>query len=292
MRRTLIAAVLFGFAASALAQDKVTFGRKYEPGTYVTTIKTKSDQQLPGPKEAKVATDMTMTMEMTVDKPADKGQKLHMTFRRIQMKMSAPQEMSYDSANADENDNNPMGAQFKEFLDKTIDVTKDEKGATTKIESAGGKGLEGMFKGAMGNDTQLPDKAVAVGDHWDTTVKQDIPMVGAADMKMTSTLRKIEKAGERQVAVVDIEGAMETAKGDKTGEDAPKMKIDMKLKGTMKVDVASGRPLESKMDMDMDLTMPMPGGDKTATMSVKNKTNVEMTCKEGKYEAPKTTAKE
>jgi hypothetical protein len=297
-RSTLIAAVLLGFAASALAQEKVTFGRNYEPGTYVTNVKIKSDQQISGPSETKMGSDMAMTMEMTVDKATDKGQMFHLMFRRFQMKVTGPQEISYDSAQAGENDNNPISAKFKELLDKKIDVTLDDKGALSKIEGLEMPGLDNMVKSSLGIDTRhLPDKAVAVGDHWDTTVKQDIPMIGAVNLKMTSTLRKVEKSDSRQVAVVDVEGRME--KADKTGkpagDDADKSsKIDMKLKGTMKVDVASGRPLESKIDMDMDVSMsvPAPGQEKPVSMSLKNKSNVDMTTKEGKYEAPKTTPQE
>src|SRR5664280_869841 len=214
-RSTLIAAVLFGFAASALAQEKVTFGRSYEPGTYVTSIKIKSDQQVSGPSEAKMGSDLAMAVEITVDKVTDKGQMFHVVFRRFQMKVTGPQEMFYDSAGADENENNPMSAKFKQFIDKKIDVTMDEKGALNKIEGLETPGLENMVKSSLGLDTRhLPDKAVAVGDHWDTTVKQDIPMVGATNLKMTSTLRKIETVGSRQVAVVDVEGRLE--KADKT----------------------------------------------------------------------------
>jgi hypothetical protein len=295
-RTTVIAAVLMGLAASALAQDKVTFGRSYEPGTYVTNVKIKSDQNISGPNEAKMNSDLGMAVEMTVDKATDKGQMFHVTFRRFQMKVTGPQEMSYDSAAADDNDNNPMGAKFKQFIDKKIDVTMDEKGAVTKIEGPETPGLENMVKSALGLDTRhLPDKAVAVGDHWDTTVKQEMPMIGATNLKTTSTLRKIETVGSRQVAVIDIEGSLEKAKTEKpAGDDAAKTpKLEMKLKGTMKVDVASGRPIESKMDTDMDMIMTMPaqGQEKPTSMSIKSKSNIDMTTKEGKYEASKAAPK-
>lgn len=295
-RCTLIAAVLLGFAASALAQDKVTFGRNYEPGTYVTSVKIKSDQQISGSNETKMASDMAMAVEMTADKATDKGQKLHVTFRRFQLKVTGgPKEMSYDSAAADENENNPISARFKQFVDKKIDVTLDEKGAVAKVEGADTPGLDNMVKSALGLDTcHLPDKTVTVGDHWDTTIKQEIPMVGATNLKMTSTLRKVETAGSRQVAVVDVEGSMEKAKSEKPADDdaAKSSKIEMKLKGTLKVDIASGRLLDSKIDTDMDISMTMPAADKPVTTSIKSKSNIDLTTKEGKYEATKATPQE
>jgi hypothetical protein len=286
LRTILTAAVLFGFTLSALAEDKVTFSPKKEAGTFVTITKVKSDQQISGPQEAKITTDMTMTLETVVEKATDEGQKIHVTYKRVQMKASGgPQarEMSYDSAAEDEEGSNPMAAAFKQILGKKIDVTLDNKGAVTKVEGAGmvEKSVKEMFT------QNLPDKPIAVGEHWENTMKQDMPGGKPLNVKLTSTLRKVDNVGGHKVAVIDIEGKgtkeAATSKNSEEGEAPAPGKMVMDMKGTIKLDLVTGQSVESEVTVNADMDM--------GVMTIKSKSVINTATKEGKYEAPKKVEK-
>ena len=310
MRRNILtAAVLLCTALFAHAQDKVSFQFKYVPGTYVTTVKMQSDQQITGPQQMNQKMTMTMAMEMVVDKPTATGQQLHITYRRIQQAVKGgPVEMSYDSADKAEktDEKNPL-AVLGGLVDAAIDVTLDADGKVTKVKGMNeiwdkmaqdNPAAAGQMKKSMGEKMlteqlsqsarQLPTKPVAVGDSWDYSQKQDLPMGGTLDMKTTCTLKKIEQSGDHKVAVIDMTGGTAKVNADtekKPADDATaqKLKMDLQQTGTMKVNIATGQTEESNVLQDMSMNMAM--GE--MTMSVKGKTKISTTMKEGKYQAPK-----
>ena len=306
MKRSLLSvSLLLCVACSALAQDKITLKLKYLPGTYVTTMKTSQEQQITGPQKITQTVSMTMVMEMTVDKASDNGQQIHVTYKRIaQAIKGGPVEMAYDSADKKGGDEkNPM-AILGNMVDAAIDVTLDADGKVTKVKgmneifdkmakdnpmmgdqmkkSMGDKTVTEMFDGARRN---LPDKPVAVGDKWECTQKVDSPMGGAMDIKTVYTLKKIESADGHKVAIIDVAGgtSVKDAGDKKPDDDATKPKLDIQQTGTMKVNVETGQATESNIDQDMSMDMKV--GD--TTMSVKSKGKINMTTKEGKYEAAK-----
>jgi hypothetical protein len=316
MRRNLVTtAVLLCLALPAFAQEKVSLQLKYVPGTYVTTTKMSSEQQITGPQQMNQTMTMTMVREMVVDKPTANGQQLHILYRRIQQSVKGgPMEMSYDSADKAEkgDEKNPL-AVMGGLVNAPIDVTLDAGGKVAKVKGINeiwdkmaqdSPAVAGQLKKSMGEKMlteeisqsarQLPSKPVAPGDSWEVSQKQDLPTGGTMDLKMTCTLKKIEEAGGHKVAVIEMTGGTAKPKPDDTEKkpdgDAPAktMTMDLQQTGTMKINVATGQTEES--DIVQDTTMNMVVGD--MKMNVKGKSKINTTVKEGKYQQPKEGDKE
>lgn len=280
-RSLLTAAVVFAFAASALA-EQVEFPKKKSPGTYLNVTKMKSDQEFSGPQSGKMTMNVTTTTEMTVEKATDEGQKAQVTVKRVQMDASvAEKDLTFDSA-TDDPSGNPMAKGVAQLVDKSVDVTMDKNGAVTKME--GGAGVQKAAKEMLSQN--VPDKPVAVGDKWEKTTKQDMPG-GPMNIKTTCTLRKVETAGGHKVAVIDIDGkgSKEAAKPKEGAEgQAPTAgKMEMTMKGWAKIDLTTGQNVESEMTVNADIDM--------GIMAIKTKSVMNSTTKEGKYVAPKKDAK-
>ena len=185
LSKVLSITVLLVVAAAASAEDKITFGSKYEPGSYVTTIKSQGENsQVYGSQEKKMSSEVTLTCEIVAEKPAEHGQALAVVFRRVQTRLSpsGSPERSFDSALSSEENNGSEDYEHKQLramLDKKTDVSLDEKGSIEKMavpEDWKNKGMETSVKVALGMDVFfLPDKAVGVGDHWEHAVKGKNP---------------------------------------------------------------------------------------------------------------------
>ena len=173
------------------------------------------------------------------------------------------------------------------MLDKKTDVSLDEKGSIEKMavpEDWKNKGMETSVKVALGMDVFfLPDKAVGVGDHWEHAVKGKNPTLIASSLKLTYTLREVETIHGRKQAVVDFESSLEKA-NDNPGKQFNLTKYEESLKGTAKVDVATGRVVECHTTAQTNIELT----EKENKMTVKRSNVIDVSSKEGKYQAPAT----
>lgn len=319
MRRTIWTVLVVAVVSSSAfaGEEKIMLKQKYPPGTYVMTMTTDMKQEVPmGPRGAmQQDIKMLMVMELVAEPPGDdKSQKLHMTYKRIKMSMTGMAAMSYDSASTQEQPNPMFGSMFKGLIDAQIDVTLGPDGKVTdvagmdKIWDAIVKANPGaapmldqvkkqfgkdMFSQMFsGMDAMLPTGPIVRGHTWATQKKQNLPMIGAVDLKQTFKLKEIRKTPAGRVAIIDFTGKMTTDESKPIAEN-PAMpvkfgKIQIDQTGTMKLNAETGMMTDVTMNQNMHMEMVIPTGPEgqEMNMAIKQQGTVNMTVTPGKYKPP------
>ena len=123
----------------------------------------------------------------------------------------------------------------------------------------------------------LPEKEVKVGDTWNATLRDKLPMIGTLVREMKCTLKGVDKKDGRTLATVEFEGKI-SSEPAKEGAGATPMnaKIDSgETKGTFEFDADGGEFVRSEHDTKMNVTMTMGGaaaaGDGQGAMKLAQK---------------------
>lgn len=219
---TLGAALLISaqltYAQSGLNLKK---GAKYQ---VETKAKTSTVMDMQG-QAMEVSIDANTTMEVEVRDNKNNNYQLANKIVAIAMTMSQMgQEMSFDSKNPDDF-NGPMGAAFKDVINREIDVEIDKSGKIVQVEklendalAAASAEFEASGYGAKNVFLALP-KDVSVGKTW--TEKMD------ADGSVSNTTYKV-KSVSGNLVTLEMSGDMTV---NKTIENMG-MEITNNSKGT------------------------------------------------------------
>lgn len=110
----------------------------------------------------------------------------------------------------------------------------------------------------------LPEKPVAVGGTWTSTVTSPSPMGGRATVNSRNTLKAVRQAGSRQIAEITTTGTVKG--GGMSGT----------TRGTFTIDMADGMVVSYRVTTNMSVTM--PAGNASGQQAAKPQTmNIPMT---------------
>jgi hypothetical protein len=255
--------------------------------------------------------DQTMTQVFRVvveDVAADGTTTVQQTLESFRMEMNTPMgKTTYDSASADTAEN-PSTASYKRIFSAIVGepftLVLSPTGSILKLEGfsrirekmfsalpqdAAGVAVANALKATFNDDDQtighwfLPfsDRAVKVGDTWNTQATGGVAMFGSFTTSMAATLKAIEGIGADQVARI---ATQMTIKRDPTESAKNPMGLSMQIgdstgEGEILFDITKGRLLQSTTRRTMPMTMSGPGPDGTPmTMksNVKSATTVEL----------------
>lgn len=248
------------------AQEKHTLRFQFVQGT-TTWMLLNQEMQMHmnmGGQDVNTTMSMQMWSEMKVLEVKDGVGTVETTFRRVKVLSENPMmQVDYDS---DVKDSDPgqfeslsemIGKGSKVKIDasgKVLDMTMDE-GLDEEMKTAG-MDLKQMFQQGI---TVLPAEAIAIGDSWASEL--EMPMGQMGKMKAVTTNKL--KAVEGTIITLEQDIKMDTASVKMPGG----MKMDVtKSKGSNKIDLKTGSPVEMVMDMEMDMVM---GEQMTTKMVIK-----------------------
>jgi hypothetical protein len=327
MRKGLwMAGCLMVLATMVAGQDeKITLKARYDPGTYVMTMKMDIGGTTTMPEGQSMAhkIKMTIALEMEVgEKDANGLQTFRTMYKRVAQSVETNgMVMAYDSAEPQAG--NPMLAKvYTPMLEHPLVIKMD---ANNKVVSVSGmdemwdamiaenpqmaqmaKGMKEQF----GNDSiaqmvdwagkMMPSGPVAVGNSWETNQEEPLPGLGQVELKRKCTLKEIKSIPMGKVAVIayTFHAEKDEAKGPDTGAAMEMTFNNIKLSqtGTMEMLVDSGMPLsyqgDRKMSMDMSMKSNKTSGGTTQpagmSMTTQQSGKIEMTVRKGKYVPPAT----
>jgi hypothetical protein len=154
---------------------------------------------------------------------------------------------------------------YDKFLDALADGDDEKKKLMKSLMP------EAMIRRSFDQTFQFaPNRAVAVGDAWDSVNKVPLGALGALDVKYACKLEGVKG----DVATVAIKGEMEFKGGGGEGLPFKINKIDLKsdrVAGSYQFDTKAGRPVGSKMELEMGGTLSIEAGGMTADMKMKQK---------------------
>jgi len=297
MKRTSLAALVFVFGLSALAQDGKTelrYGlRKGEKFSLSLShgLSVKLDK-VPEILQGVVSEDpISVKFEGVVDLEVteigeDGGARLTGTWRTAKAKghiMVNDIDFDYDVKKGDakpakkEQPDDPALQGFGDLQDQLgkmvrsqLKLSADKFGKVTVVEGSGKLGeIESAFRSLNGLMGPLPKDAVGKGDTWKDEVKLGMPGVGGTvDIKIRAENRidSVEKIDGKDVFVIKSKFAVGKLPGEK--EDAPAAGIEVKIKtegegeGRTLFSVSEGRASKSQSNLRVKVsaTIPNPGG--------------------------------
>jgi hypothetical protein len=249
---------------------------------------------------------MEFTYDMLVKyRDANQNTEMISTFKKVRFQSkSGAMEISFDSENPSAANTDMYSTMFSKIfggiVGKTVTILVNEKGevvslkgmnevVNSMIANAGLDSLPGADQILENFRTQysdekfkstfesmfriLPEKDVAVGDTWDITSRTDLMNTGM-ELK---TKYKLDEINSKH-AVVSLSSDI-NSDTDKVTQPMPG--VDMKMngtqKGTMKIDLATGLPIQSEIlqditantkSMGMEIPMKIKG---TITITSKEK---------------------
>jgi hypothetical protein len=259
------------------SSDKVELKLNFQPGdAYLYTITT--DQTINSMGLANVKMNFTMEMKYELLSKEDSIQKLGVTYSHLAMQGSSPMgKMSYDS---DHPDANPKISEMGKMVGKTFYVYLNPDGTLKKVEGLSALmdttlGREAMkmpvsdssFTMMMQNAFDLyPGKPVAVGESWERNTTMGISSF-KFNMKSTYTLQSV-KDGIADISVNSDLKLPETIMNKMNQQKGFEMKMEMdgRQKGSMKVDIVTGRIISGETTQDIEGKMKMGGQDMLMTI--------------------------
>jgi hypothetical protein len=244
-----------------------------------------------------VNSNVHQVMDMTWDVQGvnDQGEAvIQESFDRVQMKMTGPMAVDYDSAK--DAPATGLAAQFapmfKAMTKSPFEVTMTARGEIKDVKvpqevldalktSAGATQMgdlatpEGFQKMIMQGSFTLPEKAPEKGEHWSTNVSLNNPVGGKQTVETAYTYDGTKDVNGATMAVFRPEITM-------TFEGTPQMKMtvkDQKSDGELLFNVKEGR-LDS-MQLKHDVTMEVNVANQNLQQQINQNIQLKLTPKEG-----------
>jgi hypothetical protein len=243
---------------TAPAPETVTFQLNLKPNTARAqrmVVDVAGTMQMPGNQGSMpVNVRMEASTKFFVDKKNDDGT-YNVRYRIGGIKMSM--------------NGQPMPTGMAESLELKAVLAKD--GRATKVTGLenvpGGMGVDPtqMMRSALMNNIGLPDKPLAVGETWTTTIPMPFDPSGSSNVQVVSKLNSVETVKGQRIA--NIESKMSGPMNMTMQQPVP-MTMTGQMDGTttMRLDAGSGLPIDStgvtKLKMDMTMDNPAGNGEK------------------------------
>jgi len=180
--------------------------------------------------------------------------------------------------------------QLGKMVRMPLKLSADKFGKVTVVEGSGKLGeIESAFRSLNGLMGPLPQKAVSKGDSWKDELKLGMPGVGGTvDIKIRAenSIDSIEKIEGKDFYVIKSKFAVGKLPGEK--DEAPAADIQVKIKtegegeGKTLFSVSEGRASKSQSNLRVKVsaTIPNPGGGED--MDLKAKLTIDTTTSLGK----------
>lgn len=144
----------------------------------------------------------------------------------------------------------PLGPVAQMLSDEPIQVRRSPLGTLEMLSPP--NGISQMLSSSL--MVQLPEGAVKPGDSWDTSAvgATQLPLGGGVpslELKLTHTLKALEKAGGRTLALIDTVGG-----ADLGGQGS------QKFSGSTRFDVTEGSIKSGSYKADVKMKVKMPAG--------------------------------
>jgi hypothetical protein len=291
----------------------VTLKFGYQAGkTYLQTMEMDQVSKIAmGGQEIDQKMKMTMEMSMKVtDVPDSASKSVESEYTRVAMDMNTMgQELTYDSAKADEGTNNPMLAGVGAMVGKSFTMILDENNEIVEVRgleelagAAGGNPMTAeMMKQFLDKDqlgqmmnmwvtASFPEGPVKPGDSWPVDIEWDMAKMGKVGYKGTYELTGYQEHGGHDCAVIEMEAKLnmdftagDEGEDDKAGLGAMMKQLGMKMSGgettgTIYWDNELGwmRGMEMEQVMTMSMTNPQTGEAMEIPMNQKTRMTVEV----------------
>lgn len=264
--------------------ESISLKPKHDPASEIyVEHETDSVQKMSGP-DGKPMEIKSRSVYGVLQKSTARGDKveIEVTIDRMLGFMSFIETMKslYDTDEPDYEEAAPMYKDtFEPLMNMSLKITLDGSGVATAVE--GGEPmrkkladmgeqnfvaktlLEGDF-----TDRQImsvfgelpvilcPDRDVKPGDTWKKVHKDEYPQVGRVFVNYECKLDGIEKAQGRELATVSFSGVITKDPDEKPAKDKRLGKIDGKVSGTAKFDVAQGRFVDIKRETTAKVEVP------------------------------------
>lgn len=285
VRRTVPFLLLPIVASPLFAQDKVApkhllrmtpaVGTK---GDYVQVQEMTNDMAMGG---RNMKTTQTTTIYSTATTKAVEGGKasIDQKYTRITAKADGMMgKVDYDSANEDSSPG--AMARLEDLVDQTLTLVMNDRGKVVETKTSNefpndaiestGIGLEQALAQCV---PEFPEKEIAIGESWTTTMTLPLPQLGEMECKVVNKL--VEVADGK--AKLEQEFEFDTSKLTLP----PGAKLEAKkTTGFTRIDLVSGLPVESVSTMTMNIEANGVGGAMQMTMSSINKLSRAVPAKE------------
>lgn len=261
------------FAAALLAQDPAA--KKYllrmapvagSEGHYVQSSDMHNAMKM-GERTMNMGQSTAMYFTATTKSVEGGKATIEQKYTRVVAKSDNPMgKVDYDSANADSRPG-PM-AQIAEMIDESVTFGMNDRGKVVETKTSEGFPTDAVEKSGVGLEQSLsqcvpefPEKEIAVGESWTTTMALPLPNMG--EMQCTIVNKLVEVTAGR--AKLEQEFQFDTSKLQLPNGAKLEAK---KSTGYTILDLATCLPVDSESTMVMDMTA---GGGMTMAMSVTSK---------------------
>jgi predicted secreted protein len=280
--------------AASLADAEEGLRWKFTKGEKLDYVITQNmDMAMNAGPQGQMNMKMNQTIDMTwqIDKVDENGNAtILQSIDRVQMKMTGPQTMEYDSQSEDA----PVGLAamiaptFDAMTKGKFVVTMTPWGEVTDVQipqemvdalkngpaapAMGDMASADGFKQMISQGTLvLPKEMPAVGSQWTSTMEMKNPMAGQQKVETTYTYEGMKDVGGTTYAAFKPELKMTIA-----GQGQMQMTVkDQKSDGEILFNPEAGRIHSSKLNQDMVMTMKM--GDQAFEQKIHQVVDVQVT---------------
>jgi hypothetical protein len=244
-----------------------------------------------GMADMTIDTLMSQVMKSVVeDVAADGTATIRQVYESVKMEVNSPMSrMSYDSTKKDNASADPTAqSMFSVMIGESFLLVLSPSGEVQKVDGMSGimekvfknlpqdpaaaamlQGMRNSFSDDAMRATmsqgflKFPDRALKVGDSWDSQFTVKNPMIGGITTSVNATLKGFEGSGADQVAKIVMKLTMKPDAG--AGGTNP-MGLEVKMgdgtgEGEMIFNVAKGRQQRAVNRMNTSLTMSGAGPD-------------------------------
>ena len=240
-------------AAPAFAQEKHQLRLRFVSGTVGHfVLEQNMDMSMNmGGQDMGTKMHMEMFMTTTVGKVEGDTAELEQEITRIKVEMNNPMmgKVNYDSAVEDSDPGMLTGIADLVGMKAKLKINDRGKPVDIKVEGEGAEAAMGQvdLKQMVSQSlVMLPDAPVGINETWDSKTKMPMGQMGEMEASVTNKLLSVDKDtfSVEQVMKIDAE-KVEVPGG---------MKIEsMDMKGTSKVDLRTGMPMEMNNEMKMKM---------------------------------------
>jgi Family of unknown function (DUF6263) len=244
-----------------------------------------------GMADMTIDTLMSQVMKSVVeDVAADGTATIRQVYESVKMEVNSPMSrMSYDSTKKDNASADPTAqSMFSVMVGESFLLVLSPSGEVQKVDGmslimekvfknlpqdpAAAAMLQGM-RNSFSDDAmratmsqgflKFPDRALKVGDTWDSQFTVKNPMIGGITTSVNATLKAFEGSGTDQIARIVMKLTM---KADSAAAGTNPMGLELKMgdgtgEGEMVFNVAKGRQQRAVNRMNTSLTMSGSGPD-------------------------------
>lgn len=253
--------------------------------------------QMPNPVEQEIEMGLTYAVDVLTE-TGDGGRELELEFIAQEMDVTVGEQtvLSYDSKDAPTGrTHDPMTLALRHVVGSKIRIRTRADGQVDSLKNfaAWRTGVlgqasdmarqmfdqtfhEGYIRELVSQGFGMPGKVLPVGGSW--PVQQTVPAgpLGEVQLNAQNTLRGYVEREKTRCAVIDIKGTLSTETG---GAPGPMGVVTIEKgvrEGTLWLDLARGRVLESTNRETMQIRGTFPGGDGGFTSAVQQAVSVKL----------------